>query len=199
MQIHAYAKQGNIQGVAKELAQGVAIDCVDQDQPRTPLMCAVASQKADIEMIRFLVENGADLNAVESEFQQTVLGLGIQSGNLAKIQFLLDSGADINYQRPHGYDALIDVMHDRDLSQDPDLLTILRVLLKNGAKVDGISSYQETALKVASRIGRFDAVQLLLTAGCDRQQLKWTPLMWAIVFGSFQDVKNLLEHCTNVS
>jgi ankyrin repeat protein len=193
MQIHTYAKQGNIQGVGEEIAKGVEIDCVDQNKPRTPLMYAVASKKADIDMIRFLIENGADLNAAEGEFQETVLGLAIKSGNLAKIQFLLDSGADINYQRPHGYDALIDAMHGRDISQDQDLIAILRVLLQKGAKVDGISSYQETALKVASRVGRFDAVQLLLKAGCDRQQLKWTPLMYSIVFGSFKDVKNSLE------
>lgn len=34
---------------------------------------------------------------------------------------------------------------------------------------------------------------MLLAAGSDRQQLEWTNLMYAIVFGSLADVKNLLS------
>ncbi len=195
MQIHTYARQGNIQGVAEEIGSGIDIDCVDEKNPQTPLMYAVTSDLAGIDMVQFLVKNGADINATESEFQQPVLGLAVKSGNLAKIRFLLDSGANINYQTSHGYDVLIDAMYGRDITQDRDLLSILNLLLERGAKVDGkdISIYQETALKAASRVGRFDAVQLLLNAGCDRQQLKWTSLMSAIVFGSLKDVKNLLN------
>ena len=194
MQIHTYAKQGNIRGVVEEIAKGVDINCIDKDNFQTSLMYAVTSANADIDMVQFLIENGANVNAVDkSEFQNTVLGLAVSSGNLAKIQLLLDAGANINYQRPHGYDVLIDAMHGRDISQDENLIPILNLLLERGAKVNSISSYRETALKIASRLGRFDAVQLLLASGCDSQQLKWTELMSAIVFGSLEDVKNLLQ------
>lgn len=191
MQIHIYAKQGNIPGVATAIANGVDINCVDQNNPLTPLMYAVKSENAAVDMVQFLIENGADIHAIKSKY--TVLQLAVQSGNLAKIKSLLDSGANINYQRPKGYDVLIDAMHGRDIVKDANLISILKLLLDRGAKVDGISSYGETALKIASRRGRFDAVQLLLKSGCERQQLEWTPLMFAIVFGSLNDVKNLLE------
>ena len=197
VQIHTYARQGNIQGVAEELASGIDINCTDKNS-QTPLMYAITSKRAGIDMVQFLVENGANINAIESEFQQPVLGLAVQSGSLTKVKFLLDSGANVNYQRPHGYDVLIDVMHGRDITRDPDLLPILNLLLERGAKANGISSYGETALKVASREGRFDAVRLLLKAGCNRQQLEWTPLMFAIVFGSLKDVKNLLDKKANL-
>ncbi|MEM7595821.1 MAG: ankyrin repeat domain-containing protein [Cyanobacteria bacterium P01_A01_bin.83] len=194
MRIHTYARQGNIQEVAQEIANGVDIDCTDKNNPQTPLMYAVASDNAGIDMVRFLVNNGADINAVENEFQTPVLGLAAKSGNPIKIQFLLDSGANINYQRPGGYDVLIDAMHGRDISKDPNLIPILNLLLDRGAKVNGISSYEETALKVASYEGRFDAVQLLLKADCDRQQLKWTSLMYAIAFGSLKNVRDQLKN-----
>ena len=199
MQIHIYAKQGDIAGVAHQIASGVDIDCVNKYSSQTPLMCAVASPDASIDMIRFLVENGANVNAVESEYQNTVLGLAVQSGNLDKIQFLLDAGADINYQRPHGYDVLIDAMHGRDISTDKNLIPILNFLIERGAKVSGISSYGESALRIASRVGRFDAVKLLLTAGADSKQLEWTELMYAIVFGSIKDVKALLDEESDLS
>ena len=194
MQIHIYAKKGNIKRVAKEIAKGVDIDCVDKNNSQTPLMYAVTSVDSGIDMLQFLVENGANVNAVEkNNYQNTVLGLAVNSGNLAKIQFLLDAGADINYQKPDGYDVLIDAMYGRDITQVEILIPILNLLLERGAKINCISSYGETALKVASRLGRFDAVQVLLAAGCDAQQLKWTQLMHVIVFGSLKDVKNLLK------
>ena len=57
-------------------------------------MQAVTSNRAGIEMIQFLIENGANVNAVESEYNQTVLSLAVRSGDLGKIKFLLDSGAN---------------------------------------------------------------------------------------------------------
>lgn len=199
MQIHTFARQGNIKGVAKEIANGVDLDCVDKKNPLTPLMYAVIDKNVSIDLVKLLVNNGADVNAVKSEDQQTVVGLAVKSGNLAKIQFLLDSGANINYQRPHGYDVLIDAMYGRNIAKDRNLLPILSLLLERGAKVDGISSHKETALRRSSYEGRFDAVQLLLKAGCDCQQLEWTPLMHAIVFGSLEDVNNLLDQNANLS
>ncbi|BAZ45193.1 ankyrin [Chondrocystis sp. NIES-4102] len=195
MQIHIYAKQGNIAGVALELANGVNVDCIDKHRAYTPLMYAVDSSNADIDLVQFLVENGANVNYIgEDEYrsQTNVLSLAVQSGNINKIKYLLDAGANINYQRDAGYDALIDATHGRDIVNDENLLAILKLLINKGAKTNGISSYGETALKTVSRVGRFDAVSLLLAAGADYQQLKWTKLMQAIVFNSVKAVKSLL-------
>ncbi|MDZ7958489.1 MAG: ankyrin repeat domain-containing protein [Aulosira sp. DedQUE10] len=193
MQIHIYAQQGNIAGVARELTNGVDIDCVEEHSQQTPLMCAVSSANAGIDMIRFFLEHGANVNAVQQETQNTVLGLAVQSGNLEKIQLILDTGADINYQSPDGYDVLINAMYGRNILHDQNLLSTLNLLISRGAPVNGISSYGETAIKVAAHIGRFDAVKLLLNAGANPEQLGWTQLMHAIVFGSLEQVKLLLE------
>ena len=81
MQIHTYAKQGNIKGVAKEIAKGVDIDRVDKDNSQTPLMCAVTSTNAGIDMVEFLVENGANVNAGEkNEFQKNCIGISRKFG-----------------------------------------------------------------------------------------------------------------------
>lgn len=193
MKIHFYAEEGNIAGVTHEIANGVDIDCLEESSGRTPLMYALSSRSAGSDMIRFLLQHGANVNAVEQEYQQTVLGLAVRLGNLEKIQLILDAGADINYRRPGGYDVLIDAMHGRDILQDENLIEILNLLISRGAAVNGMSSYGETAIKVAARIGRFDAVQLLLNAGANSEQLRWTQLMHTIVFGSLEQVRLLLE------
>ncbi|AFY44000.1 ankyrin repeat domain-containing protein [Nostoc sp. PCC 7107] len=191
--IHIDVQQGNIAGVADKIANGVDIECLDEYFQQTLLMCAVSSPNAGVDMIRFLLEHGANVNAVEPESQNTVLGLAVQSGNLDKILLILDAGADINYQSPDGYDVLIHAMYGRDILRDENLISILNLLIYRGAAVNGMSSYGESAIKVAAHIGRFDAVKLLLNAGANPEQLGWTELMHAIVFGSLEQVKFLLE------
>ena len=66
-------------------------------------------------------------------------------------------------------------------------------LLSRGASVRGISKYGESALKAAAYEGRFDVVELLLTAGADSKQLGWTELMYAVAFGSVEETKRLID------
>ncbi|MBD2115118.1 ankyrin repeat domain-containing protein [Nodosilinea sp. FACHB-141] len=192
MRIHDYVKRGDFTGVAQQIASGVDVNTVEIYSLQTPLMCAVASADADIHMVLFLVDSGADVNAVGGESQDTVLSLALYAGNLDKIRFLLDVGSNIHYQRPGGYDALIDAMHGRDISNDENLIPVLNLLIERGAKVSGVSSYGESALGGASGAGRFDAVEVLLAAGADPTRLEWTELMYEIALGSLDGVKALI-------
>ncbi|AFY99408.1 ankyrin repeat domain-containing protein [Calothrix sp. PCC 6303] len=135
MEIHAYGRQGDITAVQRQLASGVDIDCVDE-WSKTPLMYAVNDANINLDMVRFLIENGADVNAIEAIFKNNVLGLAVQSGNLEKIQYLLDCDADINYQSPGGYDVLINSMFGRDISRCENLISIVNLLITRGAKVN---------------------------------------------------------------
>ncbi|MBF2014210.1 MAG: ankyrin repeat domain-containing protein [Rivularia sp. T60_A2020_040] len=198
MKIHDYIRKGDINEVTRLIKKGIEINCVDEDSDCTPLMVAVSSLDANVDMVRLLVENGADINEVESQFQDTVLGLAVKAGNFDKIRFLLDVGADINYRTPSGYDVLINAMYGRDITQDEYLIPILNLLIERGAEVDGMSNYGETALKVASSNARFDAVKLLLDAGAEEKQLQWTSLMKAVVFGSLEEVQISLEQGADI-
>ncbi len=72
MNIHIYAESGNIDGVQAELNQGVDIDSLD-NQNHTPLMRALASKDAPIEMVRFLLNKGADVNITTQNHLTTIL------------------------------------------------------------------------------------------------------------------------------
>jgi ankyrin repeat protein len=60
-------------------------------------------------------------------------------------------------------------------------------------KPDGVSSSNESALSVASRVCDWSTVRLLLEFGANPEPLEWTPLMRAIVLGSIEDVEAELE------
>jgi ankyrin repeat protein len=112
----------------------------------------------------------------------------LRRGDLAELSALVEAGADIRYTREGGYDALIDSVHG-ELTRDPRLLDLLRMLISFGVDLDGVTAYQESALRVLSRIGRFDAVRLLLDAGANRALLAWTPLIEAVAIGPLTEVE----------
>jgi ankyrin repeat protein len=115
-------------------------------------------------------------------------------GDPERVGALIEAGANIRYKRAHGYDALLDAVHHRDISRDSQLLHILALLVEHGVDLSGVTSYAESGLRVLSRLGRFDAVRLLLEAGADRGHLEWTPLMEAVALGSFAHVKAILDN-----
>ena len=121
------------------------------------------------------------------------LHAALHQGDPQKVKALIDAGADIHYQRAYRYNALLDAVHGRDVSRDPRLLELLTLLVEQGVNLSAISDYAESGLRVLSRLGRFDAVQLLLNAGADKDQLQWTPLMEAVASGALAEVEALLE------
>jgi ankyrin repeat protein len=120
------------------------------------------------------------------------LRAALREGDPQRVSALLRAGADIRYKADHGYDALIDAVHGRDILRDPRLLELLALLVAHGVDLSGVSAYGESGLRVLSRLGRFDGVRFLLDAGADRSQLEWTPLLEAVALGSLADVQAAL-------
>jgi uncharacterized protein len=50
----------------------------------------------DISKARLLLDHGADINAIEDEYQSTPLGVASRWGNRDMVMFLLERGADPN-------------------------------------------------------------------------------------------------------
>lgn len=138
-------------------------------------MHAAGSPRAGIDMLKLLVQAGADVNTtarseVSLEGQthvlvRSVIREALAGGRVAKIEYLLDVGADLHYTSPHGYEAMLDLLHGRDLRWDEDLLPAARLLLARGAARNPESAYGESPLRQAVSVGRFDLIQLLLEAG----------------------------------
>ena len=248
--IHEFARDGNVDGVCGELAKGVSVDAREPGTDRTPLMVAVSSFQAGMDLVRLLIQKGADVNAFASEEtliyakenieglqtlvpeitaaslegtsletirvlqeklkalkpgiksivkNECVLSLAVRTGNFDKVEVLLNAGADVRYERPHGYDVLIDAMYGGTIAPDAQLVPLIQLLIDRGARLNTVTQHSESALSVASRNGRFDAVSALLTAGADPAPLKWTPLMHAIALDSLNDVRTLLDSGADLS
>lgn len=123
----------------------------------------------------------------------TTLSKALAGGDPGEVKALVDLGADLHYERKEGYGAVLDAIHGRDVVRDLRLLDLLRFLIEQGVDLNRTSTYGESALRVLSRLGRFDAVRLLLEAGADEGQLEWTPLIKAVALGTVEDVRRLVD------
>ncbi len=204
MDIHVYSETGELDKVSqilKDSRQAAELANSYNDAGMTPLMLAVSSPAASIDLVQLLLDKGAKVGG-ESRGSylagRTVLSYAISAGDPEKVDLLLRHGADIHYRHDGEYDAIIDAVHGRDITHDTRLIELLRLLVENGASVTGRTEYCESGIRVASYRGRFDAVAFLLEAGADEIELRWTPLMKAIALGDLQEIERNLDPGVNL-
>ncbi|MEI0518875.1 ankyrin repeat domain-containing protein [Brachyspira murdochii] len=65
-----------------------------------------ASKNNDLETLKALIENGADVN-VKDDYNKTALMYASEKGHLEIVKYLLDKGADINAKDNYGKTALM--------------------------------------------------------------------------------------------
>jgi len=200
--LHQMVTLGDTAAVRILLDSGTPVDARDEQQ-YTPLMRAAGSPRAGVDILQLLVQAGADVNASarsETVFEgqthvlvRAVLREALAGGRLAKIEYLLDAGADLLYSHPHGYEAMLDLVHGRDIRRDEDLLPAARLLLSRGAAPNPVSTYGESPFRQATSTGRFDLVQLLLEAGVSAQEAGWSDLVLILLFGTTSELRSHLS------
>ena len=194
LKLHRAVKRGNT-ATANELLRGDADVNVTDRAGCTPLHYALENPAASVELVQLLLDHGgavAEVNQLDGT-HHTLAAVALRGGDPGKLALVLERGADLRYMRGPGYGALLDAVFSRDAGRNPRLLDVLKILIARGVPLDGISTYGESALRVLSRIGRLDAIQLLLDVGADAVQLAWTPLHRAVALGTLADVKALVE------
>jgi ankyrin repeat protein len=193
-ELHHEVKRGNTARVRELLRDGADLNATDR-AGYTPLMYALESPAAGVELVQLLLNGGGAVaeSSLVDGMHCNIASFCLRGGDPLKLALVLERGADLHYTRGPGYDALLDAAFSRNSDGDPRLLDILKILIARGVALNGVSSYQESALRVLSRVGRFDAVRLLLDAGADETQLAWTPLHRAVALGTLADLKALVE------
>jgi ankyrin repeat protein len=184
-ELHREVKCGYTARVRELLRDGAELNVTDR-AGYTPLMYALESPAAPAELVQLLLECGgavAETSRLDGMHYNTA-AVCLRGGDPLKLVLVLEVGADLHYMRRHSYDALMDAVSSRNFDREPRLLDVLKILIARGVALNGVSSDHESALRVLSRLGRFDAIQLLLDAGADETQLAWTSLHRAVALGA---------------
>ncbi len=142
-----------------------------------------AVSKGNIEIIKFLLENKADVGAKNNYFDgETALYIAIkEKKSIEIIKLLIAKGADVNTKGgQYGYTLLSMALGH------PDYINVMQLLIKNGADVN-LTNGGWTPLHIAAGDGLTDAVELLIQNGAriniwttDEDSVSSTPLHWAV-------------------
>lgn len=190
--LHQAAARGDLPALLA--ADPAARRFVNDHDPdlRTPLDRALRSPSAGPDTVRLLLEWGARLDVGSGHRVATLpLTTALEAASPEKLRVLLDAGADLNAKDHHGYDPVLRAAFGCD--EPPGRrLEVLRILVSRGARLDGRSSYAESAVGQAAARGRYDELGFLLDAGADASPLRWTPLHHAAAFGSIADVESAI-------
>ncbi|KAK4170816.1 hypothetical protein QBC36DRAFT_250670 [Triangularia setosa] len=116
------------------------------------------------EIVKLLLDKGADVNGADVDVQGGIYGNALQAasskGDQEVVKLLLDKGADVNVQGGHFGNAL-------QAASSNGHQEIVKLLLDKGADVNVQGGYYGNALQAASSKGDQEIVKLLLDKGAD--------------------------------
>lgn len=157
---------------------------------------ADAAQRGDLEIVRTLLRDGADVNAAQGD-GMSALHWAAQNGQAEIVDVLLYAGANPEATtRLAGYTPL----HLASRAGNAGAIT---KLLEGQADVSARSGTGVTALHFAAASGRADAVSALVAGGAEVDGLTssddQTPLMWATAYNRLDAMRALLEEGADVA
>lgn len=127
----------------------------DLDSPDEVGVLNYAVRKnASLELIAFLVDNGADVFAIDGE-GVGILDIAIKFKRYDVVQFCIDIGIDPNItKRKSGILPIILASCFNDVE-------MIKLLIKNGAKIDGLDKSGMCASDYALKMGQKDVAKFL--------------------------------------
>jgi ankyrin repeat protein len=110
-----------------------------------------------LEVVTYLVQTGADINAERGWNNCTILHEAAYGGHLDVVKYLISLGANVNAQDKHGFTPL----HSAALSGHNDHLSIVQFLVQSGADPNIRHKYGRTALDFAREYNKHEVAEWL--------------------------------------
>jgi cytohesin len=169
------ARKGALALVQAYLALGMPLETTTgRYDETTALIAAVEGNHAAL--IRFLIETGADLEALDGD-GDTALQTVVNWQHPEALELLIAAGGNLHGVSKQGWTPLTKAAHLGDLR-------LVQLLLEAGANVNQVPPGGMTALQYAAQDGEREITRLLLAAGADlnaRQGADDRPLLSQVI------------------
>ncbi|XP_073228579.1 protein fem-1 homolog B-like [Porites lutea] len=156
------AKRGQMKVVTFLTEHGADLDLRDEDD-QTALHYAVCGSDVSCEILSYLIENGAEVNALTRLDNSTPLMLACEYGHMSAVSSLIEHGAKVNLQDAMGNTAVYYALSYSNAP--PEVLSRLmrdRPAVNNACRGDNC-----TPLMIACRCGLMNAVTFLIEHGAN--------------------------------
>lgn len=193
LNIFVAAQRGDVETIQSLIESGRAKATDRDDQNVTALHWAAIN--AQLPACRYLLEQGAEVDALGGDLVATPVQWAARNGYLYVIQLLIAHGADPTIADAQGYNAL-------HLTTHSSAVMPLLYLLHQPISVDSRDAQGHTSLMWAAYQGDALSVDLLLKHGADpntRDENQLTPLHWAVVKGNRNCIRKLVEKGADIS
>ena len=163
--LHLASSAGKLEMVRLLLDHGATVNAED-DRGEKPLHKVsygiYRSEEDGIRVAQLLLERGADVNTRCND-HKTPLHLASYFGNVEIVRLLLDHGADLeaNAEGDMGEKPLHKVSYGKYRSEE-DGVRVAQLLLERGVDVNSRRNDRRTPLHIASYLGKFGIVQILI-------------------------------------
>jgi len=123
-----------------------------------------AAEKGDIEVVKFLVEHEADIDAQDTVLSRTAIHLAAENGNLDCIKYLVEKGADVQDKDSYGATAL-------HYAARSNHLDIVKFLVDKKVDYTAKDTRGWSAMHYAANGGSADIIKYLLAKGLNINEL----------------------------
>jgi serine/threonine-protein phosphatase 6 regulatory ankyrin repeat subunit A/serine/threonine-protein phosphatase 6 regulatory ankyrin repeat subunit B len=240
--LHYAAERGSLENVKYLVEHGADINAKDEKN-KTALHYATESRDSEmvsdsiyflpvtkqlpsLELVKYLVEHGADVNA-KDEKNKTALHYATERGSLEFVKCLVEHGADVNAKDEKNKTALHYATERRDsemvrysiyfppVTKQLPSLELVKYLVEHGADVNAKDEKNKTALHYATerrdsvyfspvtkQLPSLELVKYLVEHGADvnaKDEKNKTALHYAAERGSLENVKYLVEHGADIN
>jgi len=147
-------------------------DAVDKDGMTALLF---AANNGNTEVIRYLLENGADIKAHDTRLERSAIHFAVESGNLECVKFLSEHGANMLDRDIYGATAL-------HYAAEKNNLEVIKYLVSKKMDYTAKDARGWTAMHYAACGGSIDVIRYFLAKGLNINELNQsgrTPLFFA--------------------
>lgn len=180
------------QNVAVNFTEDPCCPACPRESDWTPLMAAAGH----LEVVKYLISCGADLNAVREYDGITPLMVAARHGQISVFRELILNGANVHVRDCDGENALM-------VAARHDNLDIVEELINCGLDINAEENDGRTALYIASFAGGLETVRFLLSRGANIDAgvdgNVGTALEVAAVNCRLDIVQELIRHNANVN
>lgn len=203
--LHIAVQVGSEECVTVMLQNNADVN-ITTDYGVTPLITACSSKSLDhrtvVNIVRLLLEHGADHRMKDYRNKRTALQTAVVSKNVEAVELLLSVGSDPNTLDSAGRCPLTNVMWEfaRNIGGrceiDPDVMSIIMLLIQAGASPNISKTEQSNALVIATLLKATPLVWYLLENGGNQNQDFYcgiTPLLIAVTKKDIDTINALLN------